>query len=245
MAIDIDWDDHDETLLVVTFDKMWDGNDFIDLVEQLNEIYSMAKHQIHIILDMQRGTETPEHLIYLTQMGLKRNTSNRDKVGTIVIISKTDLWRRIYEIATMLMNTDYDVHFVKDTSHAYELLGSGTSKKDETLPTIRELMNYVLYVEDNELNQDLIRSIITRHYNCHVLFATDEKMTLTLIDDYNPRVVLMDYNLQGSKDGAQITQLLKQNPETQHIPVVALTADIYSRQVFMEAGCDAYLNKPV
>lgn len=245
MAIDIDWGNCDETILILTFEKDWNANDLIDAIDQANQIIHEANQTVNLIFDMQRGTETPDNLIYLAQMGLKKTERNREKVGIITIISQTSLWQRIFNIAIKLTPANYDVRFVRDTHQAYDLIEATIQSKDQTQPTRQITPNFILYVEDNKLNQDLVKSMLIRQYDCHVLFAEDNIKALQLIEDFSPKVVIMDYHLPGSMDGAEIAKLIKANPETNHIPVVALTADIHSRQALMEAGCDAYINKPI
>jgi CheY-like chemotaxis protein len=61
-----------------------------------------------------------------------------------------------------------------------------------------------------------------------------------------PDLILMDVALPGI-DGWQATQILKSDPETRHIPIVAVTARALptDRERAREVGCDHYLAKPV
>lgn len=243
--IDIDWGNREETILVMTFQEGWGAADWMNAIDQLDIVYSNAKQTIHLILDMQHSAESPSNLIHLTQLGLQKDKTGKNKVGIVTIISKTGFWKRIFDVVSRLVKVRYDVHFVSDTHEAYKIIESRISLfNEDTLPISTKNQRFVLYVEDNEMNQRLVKSML-RPYDCHILFADECDMALKLIDDFNPEVIIMDYHLQGGKDGAEITRLIKENPETQHIPVIALTADIYSRDTMMEAGCDVYLNKPI
>jgi CheY-like chemotaxis protein len=57
----------------------------------------------------------------------------------------------------------------------------------------------------------------------------------------------MDISLSGDRDGLELTQELKASPAFGHIPVIAITAHGFSqdRQRCIDAGCDAYMCKPV
>jgi two-component system cell cycle response regulator DivK len=61
-----------------------------------------------------------------------------------------------------------------------------------------------------------------------------------------PALILMDIQLPGM-DGVTAFQQLRRYPETQHIPVIALTASAMSmdRKVILAAGFDGYETKPI
>ena len=106
-------------------------------------------------------------------------------------------------------------------------------------------MATVLVVEDNAANLKLVTMLLT-HAGHAVLSAVDAETGLTLARSQQPDLVLMDVQLPGM-DGLAATALLKQDPETARIPIIALTAmamkaDQEKSQV---AGCDAYIAKPL
>jgi CheY-like chemotaxis protein len=106
-------------------------------------------------------------------------------------------------------------------------------------------MATILLVEDNELNRDMLsRRLIRRGYT--VAMATDGRQGLAMAYATTPDLILMDVGLP-EIDGWQVTRLLKSNPETRGIPVIALTAHALStdRDRAREAGCDEYDTKPV
>ena len=69
---------------------------------------------------------------------------------------------------------------------------------------------------------------------------------IKIAETENPALILMDISLPGM-DGLTATKVLKSNPATAHIPIVALTAhamkNIEARA--MEAGCEAFVLKPI
>lgn len=106
-------------------------------------------------------------------------------------------------------------------------------------------MPKILLVEDNEDNRDMLsRRLQRRGYQ--VIFAVNgaEGVSKTLSEQ--PDLVLMDLNLP-VLDGWEATQQLKANPQTQAIPVIALTADAMSgdKEKALAAGCDDYDTKPI
>jgi PAS domain S-box-containing protein len=106
-------------------------------------------------------------------------------------------------------------------------------------------MPKVLLVEDNEDNRNMLsRRLERRGYE--VIFAVNgaEGVSKTLSE--KPNLVLMDMNMP-VMDGWEATRQLKANPQTQHIPVIALTADALTgdKEKALNAGCDDYDTKPV
>lgn len=104
-------------------------------------------------------------------------------------------------------------------------------------------MTKALYVEDNPDNIIIVKQILTT-IGYEILIAKDGKQAIAIAEQHQPDFILMDLHLP-IMNGAEATRIIKQNPQLTHIPVIALTADINSRELFMAAGCDIYLNKPI
>ncbi len=106
-------------------------------------------------------------------------------------------------------------------------------------------MAVILIVEDNEANMRLARLLLVNAGHS-VLWAADAESGLTLAREKQPALILMDIQLPGM-DGLAATSLLKQDPHTAHIPVIALTAMAMKedRDKTLRAGCDAYIIKPL
>ena len=106
-------------------------------------------------------------------------------------------------------------------------------------------MAKILVVEDNEANMKLA-CLLLRNAGHVVVCALDAETGLTLARADQPELILMDIQLPGM-DGFAATALLKQDPVTASIPVIALTAmAMKADQEKSElAGCDAYIAKPL
>ena len=106
-------------------------------------------------------------------------------------------------------------------------------------------MAEILIVEDNEANMRLARLLLL-NVGHSVLWAADAETGLTLAREKQPALILMDIQLPGM-DGLAATALLKQDPLTANIPVIALTAMAMKedREKTRLAGCDAYIIKPL
>ncbi len=106
-------------------------------------------------------------------------------------------------------------------------------------------MPKILLVEDNEMNRDMLsRRLLKKGYD--LVMAVDGEQSLELARTEAPDLILMDISLPGL-DGWEATRRLKAMPETQAIPIIALTAHAMAgdREKCLEAGCDDYDTKPV
>jgi len=106
-------------------------------------------------------------------------------------------------------------------------------------------MPKILLVEDNEMNRDMLsRRLQRRGYS--VVNAEDGEKGLLLARSEAPDLILMDISLP-AMDGWEVTRLLRANPSTRHIPIIALTAHAWvtDRDKAFEAGCDDYDTKPI
>ncbi|MEI6260171.1 MAG: response regulator [Deltaproteobacteria bacterium] len=102
----------------------------------------------------------------------------------------------------------------------------------------------IIVVEDAPLNMKLIREILT--YRGDTVFeAANGREGVDLAIEKKPDLILMDIQMP-VMDGMEAARLIKANPSTRHIPIVALTGyamDGDEKQM-REAGCDGYLSKP-
>lgn len=106
-------------------------------------------------------------------------------------------------------------------------------------------MNKVLIVEDNEMNRDMLSRRLERK-GYEVLIAIDGAEGVSMGIETKPDIILMDMSLP-IIDGWTATQQLKSNPQTQDIPIIALTAHAMAgdREKALAAGCDDYDTKPI
>ena len=103
----------------------------------------------------------------------------------------------------------------------------------------------ILLVEDNADNQEIYRVILT-HHGYSVLQAWDGERGVRMARDHAPDLILMDLTMP-VVDGLEATRMLKADPVTSAIPIIALTAHATEedRTAAEAAGCDSYLSKPV
>jgi PAS domain S-box-containing protein len=104
----------------------------------------------------------------------------------------------------------------------------------------------LLYVEDNPANLMLVEDLIARRPDVRFLSARDGSRGVEIARASLPDVILMDINLPGIS-GVDALRILALDPETSHIPVIALSANAGPRDIAkgLEAGFFRYLTKPI
>jgi CheY-like chemotaxis protein len=106
-------------------------------------------------------------------------------------------------------------------------------------------MHKILLVEDNEINRDMLTRRLKRN-GFSVCCAVDGAEGVAMASSEMPDLILMDVAL-GEMDGWEATLLIKSNPLTASIPIVALTAHALAsdRDKSVEVGCSDFDTKPV
>ena len=104
----------------------------------------------------------------------------------------------------------------------------------------------VLYVEDNPANMALVEQLILRRSDLRLLCAIDGNQGLQMARTFRPDVILMDINLPGIS-GFGVLSILRADPNTARIPVVALSANAVPHDIAkgIDAGFFRYLTKPI
>lgn len=104
---------------------------------------------------------------------------------------------------------------------------------------------HVLIVEDDPTDLKLMCAVL-RSDDHQVLGKVSAEEALAQVKAQHPEVILLDLRLPGM-DGLALARRLKRDPDTQHIPIVAITAapERFSRQEALDAGCTAFIVKPV
>ena len=136
------------------------------------------------------------------------------------------------------LGADPDPHadFIKSVSTSMSSIPAQTG----TRPRL------VLYIEDNPANLKLIEQLIARRHDLRLLTAQNAKDGISLARGYQPDVILMDINLPGIS-GIEAMKLIRLDPSTAHIPIVALSANAIPNDIAkgLEGGFYRYLTKPI
>lgn len=102
----------------------------------------------------------------------------------------------------------------------------------------------ILAVDDDEDNLELLTEVLYP-LNCEIVTAKDGRSTIDIAQQRQPDLILLDILLPDIC-GTEVARLLQQNPQTQNIPVIAVTAlaRAEDRENLLAAGCSAYISKP-
>jgi len=107
------------------------------------------------------------------------------------------------------------------------------------------LKEKVMVVEDNPQNMKLLEMLL-RSKSYVLLKAYDGEEALDIAIREEPDLIVMDMQLP-KMSGIEVTKRLRQMPVFRHTPIIALTAYAMrgDKERFLEAGCNAYLSKPI
>lgn len=102
----------------------------------------------------------------------------------------------------------------------------------------------ILMIEDTEDNRQLLRDLFAST-DYELLEAVNGLAGIAMAEAHKPDLILMDIQLP-VLDGYETTRRLKGNPDTRHIPIIAVTSYALAgdEAKVRAAGCDAYVTKP-
>jgi CheY-like chemotaxis protein len=105
-------------------------------------------------------------------------------------------------------------------------------------------MARILFVDDNEMNRDMLSRRLTRAGH-EVVLASDGEEGVARVEIERPELVLMDIGLPGI-DGYEATRQIRAG-ELSKVPIIALTAHAMAadRDRAIDAGCDDFDTKPI
>lgn len=115
-------------------------------------------------------------------------------------------------------------------------------------------MNTVLIVEDDPINMKVFSKILTKRGGLEVKGTENVDEVIAIARSGDAKIILMDVSLANSYyegkavDGIKITQLLKADDETKHIPIILVTAHAMrgDKDNFLtESGANGYISKPI
>jgi len=106
-------------------------------------------------------------------------------------------------------------------------------------------MPKILIVEDNEKNRRMMRDILTYH-GYEIIEAENGEEAIKMAKEFNPELILMDMQMP-VMDGFAATSILKNDPETRRIKIIAVTsfAMVGDKEKILQAGAGDYISKPL
>jgi PAS domain S-box-containing protein len=192
----------------------------------------------------------PEKLEQLFQpfnrLGQETGSEEGTGIGLVVTKQLVELMGGTIGVAsTVGVGSEFWIELIRDITPQF---AAGYTLPAECAPQIEggAVLHTLLYVEDNPANLMLVEQIIEGHSNIRMLSACDGHRGLALARTHHPDVILMDINLPGI-NGFQALKILREDPLTAHIPVLAISANAMPRDIEkgLEAGFFHYLTKPI
>jgi len=103
----------------------------------------------------------------------------------------------------------------------------------------------ILIVEDNENNRRLVRDVLV-YYGYKTIEASNGEEGIKMAKEHQPDLIFMDIQMP-VMNGYEATKALKNDPDTKHIKIVAVTsfAMLGDREQILKAGADDYIAKPI
>jgi CheY-like chemotaxis protein len=107
------------------------------------------------------------------------------------------------------------------------------------------MSRYILVVEDNAQNRYLITYLLERHGH-RVVSVEGALEGIARARAETPALILLDIQLP-VMDGYAVARALREDPVLGHVPIVAVTSHALpgDREKAIEAGCSAYIEKPI
>ena len=145
--------------------------------------------------------------------------------------------------------TTFWVHIPVETGEPAEIKLSEAAPqeaaREHAEPTRENGTHSVLIVDDDEINLQVMSEILRLSgYHLHQSLSAEE--SIQIARQTHPDIILMDLAMPGM-DGVEASQILKNNPDTADIPIIACTAHVTqeTRERALSAGCDAFLTRPI
>lgn len=167
-------------------------------------------------------------------------------IGLCVVNALIDLHKGEFKLESQLnigttcfISLEYPLAQVEDIVPAVPLI----------IPNVPIQHNHILVVEDNPINQTVIKMILKKWDNTSVLFASDGSEALEILRKNTIDLVLLDLQMP-VMDGYEVLTAIR-NGETgnlhTHVPVIVLTADVVesTKERVFALGADDFMTKPV
>ncbi|MHB1359665.1 MAG: ATP-binding protein [Rhodocyclaceae bacterium] len=192
----------------------------------------------------------PEKLEQLFQpfnrLGQESGSEEGTGIGLVVTKQLVELMGGTIGVASSVgVGSEFWIELIRDVKPQ---LAAGHALPAESAPQIQggAALYTLLYVEDNPANLMLVEQIIEAHPQMRMLSAHDGHRGIAQARAHRPDVILMDINLPGI-NGFQALKLLREDPLTAHIPVLAISANAMPRDIEkgLAAGFFHYLTKPI
>jgi len=193
----------------------------------------------------------PEKLAQLFQsfnrLGQEARSEEGTGIGLVVSKRLVELMGGVIGVeSTIGVGSVFWIELLLTAAPALTLASSAAANLVPALVPAGARRRTLLYVEDNPANMKLVEKLMAQRADIRLLGAINGTLGVQMARDARPDVILMDINLPGIS-GIEAMQILRQDPATAHIPIVALSANAMTRDIEkgLAAGFFRYLTKPI
>jgi len=165
--------------------------------------------------------------------------------GTIEVTSTPNEWTSFKVILTIDKNSFKDAIISSTTNNDIQIdipsySGSTVVGDDDFVDSELPIL---LIVEDNDDLRNLLKQTFDEQYN--VMTASNGQIGIDLTLEHIPDLIISDI-MMPEKDGVALTNTLKNDERSAHIPIILLTAkaDVESKFTGIDTGADDYITKP-
>jgi PAS domain S-box-containing protein len=210
-----------------------------------------AQGLVRIFVEDTGAGLTPEMLTHLfepfNRLGRESGVEEGTGIGLVVAKRLVELMGGAIGVeSTVGKGSTFWIDVREDVAPSVALAGDEPTALPEAPAPDAQHRHTLLYVEDNPANLQLVEQLILRRPDMRLLSARDASEGIEIARAAQPKIILMDINLPGMS-GVEALKILREDPRTAHIPVVALSANALPRDVQrgLEAGFLRYLTKPI
>ncbi len=212
----------------------------------------LAAHRIRVSVSDTGLGLTPALVEQLFQpfnrLGQETSDTEGNGIGLVVTKQLVELMGGVISVRSEVgIGSTFGFELPLLTESATPMQGVGdTIAMAPTASTANVTQRTVLYVEDNPANMALVEHLIQRRNDLKLLTAVDGHLGVQMAQEHLPDLILMDINMPGI-NGLEALQLLRGNPQTAHIPIIAVSANanLHDIDKGLKAGFIRYLTKPI
>lgn len=206
-------------------------------------------HRIHISIKDSGHGLSPDRIAQLFQpfnrLGQEKNGAQGTGIGLVVTKQLVELMGGTIGVeSTPESGSTFWIELNQNVAPA-----SAVKNTPSVLPENQQdstNLRTLLYMEDNPANLMLVEQIIREYPHLRIFSAVDDGLSIALAYADLLDVILIDVNMPGM-DGYKTLDILRKNPGTANIPVIALSANITQNEIKqgLEAGFFRYITKPI